>query len=228
MPAVFLLRRCASSLQKAQDLLTGSGMADWSVCGSAMRLRETREALAGCAPDIIACDLSLLDGRALQLAQSLRGLPRRPQLLLLAPMADELALFEALRLGANGYCIDADRGVNLLLDLRKLDAGRATMSPAIARQILDAYGLGRSSLDEALAPEASQDVTPMAHGLPRAEQHLLSLLAHGLLGVEIAARWDMTPADVERRLWRVYPRLHRLGVCAAGHVARAGASCGAS
>jgi DNA-binding NarL/FixJ family response regulator len=211
MPSVFLLRRSPLALQKAREALSAAGATDWSEHGSAERLRTGCAALAtGSAPDIVACDLRLPDGHAARLAQWLERLPGRPQLLLLTPTADELPLFDALRLGASAYCIDADMGANLALALRKLAAGRATMSPAIARQTLAAFGLGRSSLSDALRLRAAQDLSPVVHGLPRADQHLLSLLAHGLLCAEIGERWVLTVAEVEQRLWRIYPRLHRL------------------
>jgi len=185
-------------------------MADWWVCGSADRVREAGEPIRAKSPDIVACDLRLLDGNAGRLAQQLLQWQHRPQLLLLTPTLDDPQLFEALRFGASGFCVDAGNGTSVVWGLRQLASGRSTMSPAIARQTLALFGLGRSSLAEAQQAAAAQDLSPRAKGMLRCEQHLLSLLAHGLLISEIDRLWQLTVAEIEQRLQRIYLRLHAL------------------
>ena len=169
MPAVFLLRHSQASLQKSREAL--SGMADWTICGSAERLREAGAAIAQQQPDIVASDLRLLDGHADRLAHQLRQWPRRPQLLLLSPSSDDLRLFDALLCGASSYCIDTGDGLGLAAGLRQLADGRAAMSPAIARQTLALFDLGRSSLVEAQAPAAAQDLAPVEPAGARPAEH---------------------------------------------------------
>lgn len=214
MPSVFLLRRCQPSLQKAQDAMAGMP-SDWWLCGSGERVHDALEPIARMRPEIVACDLRLLDGHAGRLALQLRQWPDRPQLLLLTQTADDLQLFDALHAGASGYCVDAGNGQGLVGGLRQLAGGRATMTPMIARQTLDRFGVGRSSLEQAQTPQAAQDLSSVRTGLNRAEQHLLSLLAHGLLCSEISQFWKLAQAEIERQLWRIYTRLHALPLGAA-------------
>lgn len=208
MPSVYLIRHSQASLQRARSGI--SGMAGWYACGGGEQVREAPAAIAALRPDFIACDLRLLDGPASRLGYAMRHWPQRPPLLLLAPTADDPLLFEALRAGADNHCIDSGGGQGLLGGLRQLAAGRASMSPLLARQTLEAFGLPRSGLGAAASLPAAQDLTPVGHGLSRAEQHLLSLVGMGLLGREIGERWLLEPGEVEQRLALVHRKLHAL------------------
>lgn len=211
MPALFLLRRCDASLQKSQTELTG--MRGWRLLGGCMRVRDAAEQIPRLRPQVVASDLTLMDGSVDRLAWLMRQWPGRPRLLLLTPSsADDLQLFETLRLGADGYCIDNGNGRGLVEGLRRLAGGRARMSPLLARQALEALGLPRSSESMAVSLPASQDLSPCENGGPlcRAEQHLLSLIGAGLLSDEIALHWRLPEIEIERRLATIYAQLHKL------------------
>ncbi|HEY4080679.1 MAG TPA: hypothetical protein VGM81_08285 [Burkholderiaceae bacterium] len=212
MPRVFLLRRCASTLQTGSNAL--ARMPGWQLNGMATTISEACSAIRQQRPDIVACDLNLPDGRIDRLAQECQLWPERSQLLLLADSADDLHLFDALRWGANAYCIETGNGEGLIKGLRRLAAGRAAMTPLIAQQTLALFGLGRSRMAEAQASSAARDISDvsggLAPGLLKAEQHLLSLVAHGLLSPEICAHWDLQESELERRLLAIYGRLHAL------------------
>lgn len=211
MPSVFLLRRCRPAMQKSQQAV--ARMAGWWVCGQSESVREAGRAIEALKPDIVACDLRLLDGHASRLAFQMQPWARRPQLMLLSACADDLRLFDALRAGASSYAVDLGDGQGLAAGLRQLVDGRAPMTPQIAQQFLAEFGLGRSTLAVAQSPAAPQDLAPAGRGdlLSRADQHLLSLLAHGLLAQEIGERWLLGQAGVEAMVWQLYARLHALG-----------------
>ena len=206
MPSVLLLRRCRPALQKSQQAVVR--MAGWKICGSGERVREAGAAIAALKPDFVACDLLLMDGHASRLAFEMQTWPRRPQLILLTPSADDLRLFEALCLGADAYAMDTGDGQGLAAGLRLLVQGRAGMTPRIAQEMLAALRLGRSSLAIAGTATAAQDLTPTGRGVSSGDQHLLSLIAHGLLAAEIASQWLMPVEAIESRLLRLYAQLH--------------------
>ncbi|WP_144006849.1 response regulator transcription factor [Pelomonas sp. KK5] len=207
MPSVFLLRRCRPALQKSRAAVMR--LAGWWVCGEGERVREAGEAIAALRPDIVACDLRLLDGHATRLAYEMRGWAgRRPQMLLLSSSNEDLRLFDALSAGADSYAADTGDGEGLADGLRRLADRRAPMTASIAQQALAAFGVQRSRLAAAQLPTAGQDLGPTGAGLSMAEQHLLSLLAQGWLLPEIGERWLLQPAEIEQRLWRIYARLH--------------------
>ena len=210
MPSVFLLRSCEPALAKARDAV--SGMAGWQLAGEALRLGEASVGIQASAPDFLACDLSFTDGHVERLAQQCRFWPRRPRILLLTDTANDLRLFDALRWGAHAYCVLQPDGRGLEAGLRRLTAGRATMSPGIAQRSLAMFGLPRSRSQESLMAAASGDQTPggFAPGLARCDQHLLSLVASGMLTGEIASHWGLNELEVERRLATLYSRMHAL------------------
>ncbi|MET0519604.1 MAG: hypothetical protein ABW005_12320 [Burkholderiaceae bacterium] len=210
MPSIYLLRRGAASLQKSQTEL--GSMRGWRLLGGSTLVRDAAAAIRQLRPQMVAGDLQLVDGPVDRLARQMRQWPGRPLLLLLTPsLADDLQLFGTLRLGADAYCIDKGNGQGMVAGLQRLAAGRAQMSPLLARQALEALGLPRSSEAMATSLPAAQDLSPCEGGqLCRAEQHLLSLVAMGLLSEEIALRWRRPEAEIERRLAVIYTRLHRL------------------
>ena len=210
MPRVFLLRSCEPALAKARD--TVSGMPGWQLAGEALRIGEASAAVQAQEPDILATDLSFTDGRIERLAQQCRFWSRRPRILLLTDAANDLRLFDALRWGAHAYCVLQAEGKDLEAGLRRLAGARATMSPGIAQRSLALFGLPRSRSQESMPASAAGDQTPggFAPGLARCDQHLLSLLANGMLTGEIAGHWGLNELEVERRVATLYSRMHAL------------------
>ncbi len=220
MPSAFLIRRTHQSLIRAGTVLAQDG--SWQLCGQTEQVREAAGQVRIHAPDVLACDLRLIDGNATRLLRELppEGGPR-PKVLLLTPSADDLLLFEALRSGGDGYCVDAGSGAALPAALSQLHEGRAAMSPMIARQMLAAFGLPRSNLQLAQCVASGQDLAPLAghEPLSRSDQHLLSLVASGLLSEEIGQRWQLARAEVELRFAALYRQLHLLPQRAVQHSA---------
>jgi DNA-binding NarL/FixJ family response regulator len=197
-------------LTRAREVV--SAMQGWEVGGESTLIREASALLRGDPPDLLACDLSFVDGSVERLFPYLHFWPQRPKILLLAHSAEELPLFDALRWGAHAYCVVQPNGAGLEAGLRRLIAGRAAMSPSIARRSLALFGLGRCRNEDSIRVQASRDWTPLglAPGIALCEQHLLSLLASGMLANEIAALWELPEVEIERRLAAIYGRLHAL------------------
>ena len=209
MPSVFLLRRTRQALLAAQRALFDNDHPErWRCVGGSDSLHEALPRIAASRPEVVATDLRLLDGHALGLLRRL-GATHPPRVLLLGTMADEPLLFEALAAGAQGYWLDPGRAQGLAPALSDCQAGLAQMSPALARQALAALGLPRSEAQQAHSVAAAQDLAPVASGLARSEQHLLTLVAQGLLVEEIVQRWQLSRAEIGRRLAAVYAALHR-------------------
>jgi len=208
MPHVYVLRHHDSALQKSLRVL--AAMPGWSLAGLGSHARTAAADIARTQPDIVACDLRLADGPALRLEATLQQMPQRPLVLLLADSPDDIDMFEALVHIGDGYAVEGSRTNGLMGALRRLASGRASMSPRLAQQLLARATLGRSRLADALAPEAAQDFAPAGGslGLTRSEQHLLSLVAHGMLFGEITQRWRVLEDEVERRVHALYHRLH--------------------
>ena len=210
MPRVYLLRSCEPALAKAREVI--AGMTGWQLAGEAQRIGEASASLPFIQPDVLACDLSFADGRIDRLAQQCRFWPRRPRMLLLSDAVSDFHLFDALRWGAHGYCVTRGDDRDLEMGLRRLAAGRAAMSPGIAQRSLALFGLARSRSQDSLRASAAADQNAggFAPGLARCDQHLMSLLASGMLVSEIAGHWKLDEVEIERRLAAIYGRMHEL------------------
>ncbi|MBV8379777.1 MAG: response regulator transcription factor [Paucibacter sp.] len=215
MPYVYVLRRHDCALQKAVQTLRL--MPNWSLAGVGTRGRHAAGDIVRAQPDIVACDLRLADGPALRIEAALQQLPQRPLVLLLADSPDDIGMFDALVRIGDGYAIEGGRSHGLMGALRRLASGRASMSPQLAQQFLARAALGRSRLADALPPEAAQDFAPAGGslGLTRSDQHLLSLISHGMLFGEITQRWRVAEAEVERRVHALYQRSHERDIARA-------------
>lgn len=205
MPTVYLLRLGEPALRRSRSLLLQAPGVE--LAGSGALLGDALAEIDALAPDIVACDLRLLDAHAMGVALALGRLPVRPQLLLLTPTSDDLQLFAALSAGANAYHVD-DGGRGLVDALLRLHERRALLNPQLSRQALAAFGIGRSPLVTARQAPAALDASPAGRQIDQAGRHLLTLLSQGLLLSEIAALWRLETAELERRVWRLVRLLH--------------------
>lgn len=206
MPTVYLLRLGETTLQRTRSLLLRAEGVE--LAGSHDHLTDALAEIAAVAPDIVASDLRLVDSHAMRVAHELGRLPVRPQLLLLAPTADDLQLFAALSAGANAYHVDDGSGAGLVEAINRLHDRRAMLNPQLARQALAAFGIERSPLTVARQAPAALDASPAGRQVDQAGRHLLTLLAQGLLLAEIVALWKLDLAEIERRIWRLVRLLH--------------------
>lgn len=206
MPTVYLLRLSDPALLRTRSLLLQTKAV--TLAGSSQVLADALPEIASLAPDIVASDLRLVDSHAMRVAHELGRLPVRPQLLLLAPTADDLQLFAALSAGANAYHVDDGSGTGLVQALTRLHERRAMLSPQLARQALAAFGIERSPIVTARQAAAPLDASPAGRQIEQASRHLLTLLAQGLLLAEIATLWKLEVAEIERRVWRLVRLLH--------------------
>lgn len=221
MSSVFLLRHSQRSLNRAAQDLADTG---WQCLGASQSWQEAAASLRHAMPAYLVSDVHLSDGHASCLLQHLGTLPPalvRPRVLLISDAVDEMTLFRTLSCGAHGYHLDQPRGPGLQDSLLALAQGRAQMSPAIARQALQSFGASRRQVSEARRIESGHDRQPLAvlSLISRAEQALLSLLSHGWLVPEIAQAWYVLQDEVERRIARLYRKLHAL--CPPAHVGAA-------
>ncbi len=206
MPTVYLLRLSDSSLQRTRSLLLQARGVE--LAGSRNNLTDALPEIEALTPDIVACDLRLVDTHAMRVAHALNHLPVRPQLMLLTPTADDLQLFAALSAGANAYHVDDGACTGLVEALNRLHDRRVMLSPQLSRQALAAFGIERSPLTVARQAAAALDATPAGRQIDQASRHVLTLLAQGLLLAEIAALWKLEADEIERRLWRLVRLLH--------------------
>src|SRR5205807_8135537 len=88
---------------------------DLAVCGEADNIRDTRDKLATCKPQLLISALRLGTGDSLEFVKALKA--ERPALLILVYSAFEEAIFaeRALRAGADGFVMKKAPKVELLV-----------------------------------------------------------------------------------------------------------------
>lgn len=209
MRSVFLLRHSDQPLQMSKTELLAD--MDWELAGHAQRWREARDLLPLLHPDVLVTDLRVLDGAVTRLIQQMRH--RKMRVLLLVGGVDEPLLLDALLSGAHGYHLDSPKGGGLIAALEDVVEGRARLSPALARQLLQRTGTARLSATAASLRSMALDAssTGLLRTLSVAHQALLSLLSHGWLQTEIALAWQVEVAEIERRTAQALRLAQQLG-----------------
>ena len=107
---------------------------------------------------------------------------------------DPVAVFEALKAGANGYLLKTSTPIALLEGIRELMNGGAPMSATVARRLVDH-----------LRPSAAHTEHEALTGR---EQEVLDFLAEGLLYKEIAQREGISISTVKQHIHSIYKKLH--------------------
>jgi len=116
------------------------------------------------------------------------------------------ALFAAIHAGATGYVLKGDSLDALVNGILDAVQGRAPISPAVARYLVDAFR----------ADVSTGDVTPLTDR----EAELLGALAAGLTYSEVADRMGISRHTVHSHAKKIYDKLHARGRAQAVRMAR--------
>lgn len=166
---------------------------DISVVGSYLSTEEAMESTDWQVVDVMLVDLSLPGVSGVDLIAAATYQNARLHPLVHTVHDDRESLFAALRAGAAGYVIKGMPVVETLEAVRAVSGGRPTLSPSVARFLIDEFR-GR----EATKPE---------EGLTRREVDLLTLSAQGLIYKEIGERLSISSGTVHSHIKRIYRKL---------------------
>src|SRR5437870_3152276 len=102
------------------------------VCGEADNIRDARDKVAECKPQILVIALRLGTGDSLEFVKAMKA--ERPGLLILIYSAFEEAIFaeRALRAGADGYMMKTASAEELLVAIREIMSGNMYVSRDVA------------------------------------------------------------------------------------------------
>lgn len=166
---------------------------DLQVVGSYFSTEEAMETTDWLAVDVLLADLSLpgISGVDLIAAATFQN----PQLHSLVHTIhdDRESLFAALRAGAIGYVIKGMPALETLEAVRAVSIGTPTLSPSVARFLIQEFRSNSSSNpDETLSSR---------------EVDLLTLSAQGLIYKEIGEKLSISPGTVHSHIKRIYRKL---------------------
>jgi DNA-binding NarL/FixJ family response regulator len=106
-------------------------------------------------------------------------------------------VFEAIRIGANGFLVKDTEPAELLRAVRAVVAGDALLSPRITRRLIEEF-----------ASRAKNPVgVPTLQALTDRERQVMVLVAEGLTNDEIAARLIMSTATAKTHVSRAMIKL---------------------
>ena len=148
---------------------------------------DALELLPSAKADLVLLDIAMPKVDGLTVLRELRTWDSPPVVAMLTTfIADEL-IAEALRSGATGYLLKDTAPDDLTAAVRSLVSGQSTLSPAVARTVIDGYLQGGGE---------SQSVQLLGRLTPR-EKEILVLLGDGLSNGQIGQRLYLSSSTVK-------------------------------
>ncbi len=163
---------------------------DMTVCGETDNIRDARQKIQECKPQLLLTALRLGTGDSLEFVKSLNA--ERPTLLILVYSAFEEKIFaeRALRAGAGGYVMKSAPKEELLAAIREIVSGNIYVSHHVAMQAF------RKSLES--RPEHSSARPSIGiERLSDREMHIFFLLGSGLGNSQIARSLNLSVKTIE-------------------------------
>ncbi len=175
---------------------------DMIVCGEADNIRDARNKIAECKPQLLVTALRLGAGDSLEFVKALKA--QQPGLLILVYSAFEETIFaeRALRAGADGYMMKSAPAEELLAAIREVLAGSIYVSRDVAMRAF------KKSL-ESRAEARSARPTIGIESLSDREMHIFNLLGSGLRNRQIAQSLSLSVKTIETHRENIK---HKLGL----------------
>ncbi len=163
------------------------GQPDMEVVGEAADGREGIEQFLKQAPDITLMDLQMPEITGVDAIIAIRRKAPDARIIVLTTYSGDVQVLHAMEAGARAYLLKNLLHKELLDTIRTVNAGRKTMSSAVAAE---------------LAEHSGEDV------LTTREIDVLRLIAGGHANKEIAARLSITEETVKSRVKSILSKLH--------------------
>jgi len=165
------------------------------VVGEAGDGREAVLMVGRYQPDVVLMDISMAGLNGLEATRLIRKEYPHVQVIVLSMHAGERQVLQALRAGAGGYVLKESAPRELELAIESVARGKLFLSPAISRQVIDAY-LGRMG----------GIADPLDQLTPR-QREILQLIAEGHSSKQIAHRLDASVKTIESHRASLMERL---------------------
>jgi len=163
---------------------------DLQVCGEAHNIRDARNEITKCKPQLLITALRLGTGDSLEFVKALKA--EKPGLLILVYSAFEEAIFaeRSLRAGADGYVMKTAAKEELLDAIRDVLSGNIYVSRNVAMR----------AFKNSLESRPDHRSVPSAIGIEKLsdrEMHIFNLLGSGLGNTQIARSLSLSVKTIE-------------------------------
>lgn len=171
----------------------------FEVVGEATNGREALEKVQVLKPDIILMDIYMPKMGGLEATQRIKEILPDTKIVMLTISEEEKDLFDAIKMGAQGYLLKKIDPEELFQYLRGMLRGEAPMSRNFASKLLDEFArMSRSEMSK-----------NNHHGkLSAREQEVLEHLTQGVSNKEIAAALGISENTVKNHLKSILDKLH--------------------
>jgi len=172
---------------------------DIEVIGEASDGIEAIHAAKELKPDLIMMDINMPECDGLQATRIIKQSMPQVKIVMLTASDDDEYLFEAIKIGAQGYLLK-DLELYQLLDLlESISKGEAILSSAMATKIFKEFN--RSSHNGRQRDNNEEELTDR-------EVTILKYVAQGLMNKEIADTLDISENTVKIHLRNILEKLH--------------------
>ena len=171
-----------------------NGTPGFRCTGAYSSMEDALDGIASTQPDIAVVDIGLPGMSGIAGIARLKQAHPRMLVLMLTVYDDDRRIFDAVCAGACGYMLKTTPPAKLLESLNEAMAGGATMSPTVARRVLDLFRQFRP-------PEHAD------YGLTPHEIRLLKLLVEGHNFPSAARELDVTVRAISFHMRNIYEKL---------------------
>jgi DNA-binding NarL/FixJ family response regulator len=165
----------------------------YSLSGAFENAADTVQNFNALKPDVILFDIDMPKVNGLEGVKMIRKVNREVHIIMWTVFDSDEHLFEALRLGANGYLLKGTAPLQILESISEVVNGGAPMSPSIAKKVLQYFSKLHKPLENNLSPR---------------EKEILGELVSGKSYKMIAATLNISFQTVKSHLKNIYDKLH--------------------
>jgi DNA-binding NarL/FixJ family response regulator len=188
-PSVVIVEDHVLVRQSVAKTLTGEGI---EVLGEASRGDEAIPLVDKLQPDVVILDIGTPGMDGLEVARILKEREDGPRVLFMTMREDDATVWQAVRIGADGYVLKTASTEELVQAVRAVAEGGSYLSAPVARRVMQIASGERSSVPA---------------GLTDREYEILRLLAQGNRPTEIASKLFVSVKTVKNHLTSIYAKM---------------------
>lgn len=188
-PTVVIVEDHVLVRQSVAKTLTSEGI---EVLGEASRGDEAIPLVDRLHPDVVILDIGTPGMDGLEVARILKERADPPRVLFMTMREDDATIWQAVRIGADGYVLKTASTEELVQAVRAVAEGGSYLSAPVARRVMQIASGERSSVPA---------------GLTDREFEILRLLAQGNRPTEIASKLFVSVKTVKNHLTSIYAKM---------------------
>lgn len=184
-----LVREGLCALLTAED--------DYEIVGEAEDGLDAIRCVEKYNPDILLLDLAMPKMNGISAIKEIKNRHPQTKILVLTYHTSEEYILEALKSGAEGYCLKNDSHMELLTGINSVLSDKRYISPAISGKVLKGYIEGRKTLKSETTWES----------LTQREKEVLKLVGEGYKSTEIGEFLYISPKTVDKHRSNIMKKL---------------------